>query len=299
MDQASFTDADGIEVGYRRWQPSGPATAVVLVLHGASEHGGRYDRFARALTGEGWAVYAPDHRGHGLTSTSTGRGIVGPRGFDGVVDDVEELRRLALAKCGDVPVLMFAHSMGSIIGFGYVQRYGAGLSACVLSGAIGVADGMAELAEGLRQAAEAGMAGEPMDALAPFNEPFEPSRTRYDWLSRDPDEVDKYIADPDCGDDLPLTYGFVAEMLRTASLTTPEAIASVPRELPFLLVTGDQDPVSNGGAQVRELDKRLRDQGIAVDARYYEGARHEVLNETNRDEVTSDVVEFFRSHANT
>lgn len=297
MDQASFTDADGIEIGYRRWQPSGSPTAVVLVLHGASEHGGRYGRFAQALTAEGWAVYAPDHRGHGLTSASTGRGIAGPRGFDGIVDDVDELRRLALGECGDVPVLLFAHSMGSIIGVGYVERYGAHLAACVLSGAIGAAEGMAELAEGLRQAAEAGMADEPMDALAPFNEAFEPARTPYDWLSRDPAEVDKYIADPDCGDDLPLTYGFVAEMLRTAALTTPEALATIPQELPFLLVTGDQDPVSDRGAQVRELEKRLRDHGIDIDARYYEGARHEVLNETNRDEVTNDVVQFFRSHA--
>ena len=297
MDQASFTDADGIEVGYRRWQPTGAPTAVVLVLHGASEHGARYDRFAQALVAEGWAVYAPDHRGHGLTSTSTGRGIAGPRGFDGIVDDVHELRALALGECGDVPVLLFAHSMGSIIGFGYVQRYGAGLSACVLSGAVGVGEGMAELADMLRQAAEAGMAEEPMAALAPFNEAFEPARTPYDWLSRDPTEVDKYIADPDCGDDLPLTYGFVAEMLRTAALTTPEAIGTIPKELPFLLVTGDQDPVSNSAAQVRELEKRLRDQGFDVDARYYAGARHEVLNETNRDEVTEDVVDFFRSHA--
>ena len=297
MDQASFTDADGIEVGYRRWRPSGDPSAVVLVLHGASEHGGRYDRFAQALVAEGWAVYAPDHRGHGLTSVSTGRGIAGPRGFDGIVDDVDELRRLALGECGEVPVLLFAHSMGSIIGLGYVQRYGANLAACVLSGSPGVAEGMAEMAEMLRQAAEGGMADDPMDALAPFNEAFEPARTPYDWLSRDPAEVDKYIADPDCGDDLPLTYGFVAEMLRTAALTAPDNLAAIPKALPFLLVTGDQDPVSDGAAQVRQLEQRLRDQGLDVDARYYGGARHEVLNETNRDEVTNDVVGFFRSHA--
>ena len=156
---------------------------------------------------------------------------------------------------------------------------------------MGPAETASELAEGLRQAIDAGMVDEPLDMLGGFNAGFEPARTAYDWLSRDADEVDTYIADPLCGDDLPLTYGFVAAMLETvAEVMEPAGIARVPDHLPVLLLTGEADPVSNGAAQVRELEKRLRDAGLDVTARYYAGARHEVLNETNRDEVQGDLL---------
>jgi alpha-beta hydrolase superfamily lysophospholipase len=146
---------------------------------------------------------------------------------------------------------------------------------------------------GMRAAIDAGMADEPLDALAGYNASDELTRTSYDWLSRDEDEVDKYIADPLCGDDNPLTYGYVAVLLETiADVMEPHAIARIPNGMPVLLLTGDRDPVSENGAQVRELERRLRDQGLDVTARYYAGARHEVLNETNRDEVHRDLVEW-------
>ena len=292
----TFRDADGVDVAYRRWLPSEPS-GIVLLLHGASEHGGRYERFATALVAEGWAVYAPDHRGHGRTSMSTGRGIMGPRGVDGLLDDIDELRRIAVDEVGDVPIVVFGHSMGSIFALGYVERFGAGLLGCALSGSLGVAgEGTAEMAAMMRQLADSGMADTPVEALSPFNAPFEPARTPYDWLSRDEAEVDAYIADPDCGDDLLLTYGFLAELVpMSAAGGEPDAIATIPAELPFLLVTGEEDSASNQAANVRPLEQRLRDAGHDVTAHYYPGARHEVLNETNRDEVTADIVSWLRS----
>ena len=295
MHEATFTDRDGIDVGYRRWLPES-VRGIVLVLHGASEHGGRYDRFAGALVAEGWAVHAIDHRGHGLTSASTGRGIMGPRGIDGVLDDIDELRRLAVAEHGDVPVVVFGHSMGSLIALAYVERSGQGLLGCVLSGSPGVAEGVADLAAAVRQLADDGMADVGVEALGPFNASFEPARTPYDWLSRDDAEVDAYIADPDCGDDLLLTYGYLAEiMTMSAASGERDAIASIPTALPFLLVAGERDAVSNDAANVRALEQVLRDTGHDVTARYYPDARHEVLNETNRDEVQSDIVAWLRA----
>jgi alpha-beta hydrolase superfamily lysophospholipase len=290
MDQGAFEDADGVEVAYRRVVPAVPR-GIVLVLHGASEHGGRYDRFARELAEHSWAAYAPDHRGHGRTALSSGRGRMGPGGAEGLLRDVDQLRGLAVEEVGDVPVVVFGHSMGSLIAIGYIERSGTGLAGCILSGNGGIADGLADLATMVRQVAEGGMADEVMDALSPFNEPFEPARTPYDWLSRDPAEVDAYIADPDCGDQLPLTYGFLAEIMELgARSTTPEGLGTIPAALPLLLVTGDQDPVSNDAANVRVLEQALRDRGLPVTAHYYEGARHEVLNETNRAEVQTDIV---------
>jgi alpha-beta hydrolase superfamily lysophospholipase len=291
MDELTFVDPDGVEVFYRRWTPDSEARAVVLFVHGASEHSARYGRVAEVLTGEGYAVYAPDLRGHGRTSGSTGPGRIGPRGMQGVLDDIGELGARARADCADRPIVLFGHSMGSLVVQAFVEQRGEDVTAYVLSGTMGPMEGVSELADGIRQAVDAGMADDPLDLLGGFNAAFEPARTTYDWLSRVPDEVDKYIADPLCGDDLPLTYGFVAEMLETiASVMEPAGIARVPKHLPVLLLTGDADPVSNGSVQVRELEKHLRDAGLDVTAKYYAGARHEVLNETNRDEVHADLV---------
>ena len=292
-DELTFTDPDGVEVFYRRWLPPTDAHAVVLVVHGASEHSARYGRLADALTERGYAVYAHDQRGHGHTAESTGPGRLGPGGMDGAIRDIGELRSRAGEDVPRRPVVVLGHSMGSVIVQAYVERKGAGLAGCVLSGTMGVMEAVDELAEGVRAAADAGMADEPLDALAGFNDAFEPARTPYDWLSRDPDEVDKYVADPWCGDSHPLTYGFVAGMLESVgTVMEPDDIARIPKDVPVLMMTGERDPVSNGAAQARELEKRLRDAGLDVTAHYYSDARHEIFNETNRDEVTADLVEW-------
>ena len=127
--------------------------------------------------------------------------------------------------------------------------------------------------------------------LGSFNTRFEPARTRFDWLSRDPREVDAYIADRYCGDSWPLSYSYVVEIMRMASDTMQApAIARIPKALPVLLITGEADPASNMAVQVRELERRLRAARLGVTARYYAEARHELLNETNREEVHKDVV---------
>jgi alpha-beta hydrolase superfamily lysophospholipase len=289
--ELTFTDADGIEVFYRRWLPTAPPRAAVLVVHGASEHSQRYTRAAGVLTDHGYAVYALDLRGHGRTATSTGPGRIGPRGMAGVLDDLEELARIAGRECGDVPIVLLGHSMGALVAQAFVEERGEILTAYVLSGTVGPMEGADELAAGMRQAIDAGMADEPLDILGGLNAEFEPARTPFDWLSRDPDEVDRYISDPLCGDDLPLTYGFVAEMIATgAHVMEPAGIARVPKHLRVLLLTGEADPVSDGAAQVRQLEQWLRDAGLDVTAEYYAGARHEVLNETNRAEVHDDLV---------
>ncbi len=290
MDELTFRDPDGIEVFYRRWLPAGTPRATVLVAHGLSEHSGRYGRFADALLGRQYAVYAPDHRGHGRTAKSTGVGRAGTGGMDAIVENLHHLREIATSEVATEPVVLFGHSMGALVAQAYAERHGAGLAALVLSGSPGVNDVLAELATGVQSAVDAGMGDEPLDALA-FEQPFEPIRTKYDWLSRDAAEVDAYIADPLCGDDVPPTYAFIAAMMQLAvDEMQPAAIAGIPRELPVLLVTGERDIASNEAAAVRELESRLRARGLDVDARYYPDARHEVLNELNRDEVTADIV---------
>jgi alpha-beta hydrolase superfamily lysophospholipase len=290
MEEKSFRGDDGVEVFYRQWVPEGPARAVVVIVHGASEHSARYARFASVLNDEGYAVFAPDLRGHGRTASSTGTGRLGERGMDGVFADLDALVDLARAELPSAPIVLFGHSMGALVAQAYVERSGDRLAAFVLSGSGGVVEDVADVVALVQAAVDAGMADEPLDMLAEHNAGFEPARTTYDWLSRDDDEVDKYVADPWCGSDAPLTYGFVAGMVETvASIMEPDALAKIPKHLPVLLITGERDPVSNGAVQVRTLEQRLCDAGLDVTAHYYADARHELLNETNRDEVHADV----------
>jgi alpha-beta hydrolase superfamily lysophospholipase len=296
MDELTLTDPDGVEIFFRRWRPEAPARAIVLVLHGASEHSGRYQRFAEVLNAEGCLVYADDHRGHGRTGQSYGVGATGPRGSEGMLDAIRAVHLRALADDGGLPVVVFGHSMGSVLTQVYAQRYGAELAGFVLSGSMAPSPELDEMITGIRAAVDGGMGDEPVDILGGFNAAFEPARTEYDWLSRDESEVDAYIADAFCGGDNPLTFGYalaVLELLRQGS--DPAGISAIPTGLPVLLITGEADPVSAGGELVRGLEAAYRDGGLSVESQYYADARHEVLNETNRDEVTADVVTWLRS----
>ena len=288
----TFTDADGVDITYRRWLPEGSkAKAAVQIAHGASEHSGRYDRFAQALVGAGYAVFANDHRGHGLTSKVTGVGQAGPRGWAGMIDDLGELAALARKEVGgDKKLVLLGHSMGSFLAQLFAQRRGDELDGLVLSGSSGGMAGVTDIIAMLEQMP----ADEPAALFGPLNANFEPARTPFDWLSRDEAEVDKYIDDPFCGDSHPLTIGFVADMLRhNASAWEDANEKGIPADLPVLFITGEADPVSDGAASIRELEARYRANGIKdLTAHYYAGARHELLNETNRDDVTRDVIEW-------
>ena len=207
-----------------------------------------------------------------------------------MLDDLRDVIDRARAEVPGVPVILFGHSMGSMIAQAYVQRFGDGLAGYVLSGCPGPNPDVEAMKAGLQAAVDAGQGDAPLGGmLSAFNEPFE-HRTGYEWLSRDASEVDKYCADPYCGDNHPLTAGFFNDLIGlSAPAMEPAGIATIP-SIPVLMITGEQDPAAGMGASARELEKRLRDAGLDVTAHLYPEARHELLNETNRDAVTADVV---------
>jgi alpha-beta hydrolase superfamily lysophospholipase len=284
--------ADGVRLRYRSWVPAGTVRGTVQVVHGASEHSGRYGRLAGALTARGLAVSALDLRGHGRTAEATGPGRFGAGGVDGLAADVLALQELAAAEHPGVPRVLVGHSMGSVVALAAAEQSGGGLAGLVLSGPIGVAPHLAESVAALEASTAAGAGDTPLDALGAFNQPFEPARTPYDWLSRDPAEVDAYLADPYCGDRMPLTTAYAAGVFGlSVRAASEEGVATLPDGLPVLLLAGRQDPVGGvDAAQVTALADLLRARGLPVDLRIYEDARHEVLNETNRDEVTGDLL---------
>jgi alpha-beta hydrolase superfamily lysophospholipase len=289
-DVERFQARDGVTIIYRRWLPDGEVRAAIQVVHGASEHSGRYGRLAGALTDRGVAVYAMDLRGHGHTAQGTGIGRFGAGNADSMVDDVVALDLIIAGEHPEEPRILLGHSMGSVIALAAAEKHGPALAGLVLSGALGVNDDLAQTVSALEAAVDAGMAEEPLD-LGTFNQAFEPARTRYDWLSRDTGEVDAYIADPLSGDDMPLTYAYAAGVFGlSVRAASPEGVGRLPENLPVLLLSGERDPVGGEAAAfVTALGRLMEKRGLPVERRIYPDARHEVFNETNRDEVVADL----------
>ena len=291
-DDGVLQGPDGSRVRYRRWLPDGDVHGTVQVVHGASEHSGRYSRLAGALTDRGLAVYAMDLRGHGRTAESTGIGRFGGLGVDAVLGDVEALHLVMDERHPGAPRVLLGQSMGSIIALASAERNGADLVGLALSGPVGVAPHLADSVTALEEAVAAGAGDHALDALGAFNESFEPARTRYDWLSRDPAEVDAYIADPLSGDEMPLTAAYAAGVFALAvRAATTDAVAALPDGLPVLLLSGELDPVGGSDAvQVTALARLFTERGLPVEQHVYPEARHEVFNEINRDEVVGDLL---------
>jgi alpha-beta hydrolase superfamily lysophospholipase len=284
---SSFTsNVDGTQVAIYTWADvAGQPAGVVQIAHGLAEHGERYDRFARALNAAGFVLHAVDHRGHGRSAN--GRlGDFGTAGFAGLAADVAQFGAALRAQHASLPLFLFAHSMGSFAAQAAIIDQAATWSGVVLSGSTAL-DMLA-----------AAMANAPADApagLEAFNAAFE-HRTGYEWLSCDNAEVDAYVADPWCGWDVPAAV--IASLFAPAArLADPAQLARIRRDLPMLITSGDADPLAGGGALIELLGKRYREAGITdVTVKLYPAARHEILNETNRAEVTADILAWLRAH---
>ena len=295
----SFTDPDGYEIFVYQWGPPADVAlkGVVQVEHGAAEHALRYERLARVLNQQGYIVYADDHRGHWKTAgTMDKAGVCGPDGWNGMVKDAWQLTEIIKEKHPGLPVFLFGHSMGSLMAQQYIQNWGEKLSGAILCGSTGISmvdAAVLPMAEGAAQGEAANQPSELFAGLfASVNAPFEPVKTPFDWLSRDEAEVQKYIDDPWSGFLFTngMTYEFIKGMV---NLFDPVNEANIPKNLPVFVISGELDPVgANDGAMV--LVNRYKDVlGLSdVNYRIYPGARHEILNETNRAEVHSDILDW-------
>ncbi|MGW6356345.1 alpha/beta hydrolase [Streptomyces sp. NPDC055092] len=273
----TFRSEDGLEIHVHEWHPATAPRAVVQLAHGMGEHARRYAPLAEALTARGYAVYADDHRGHGLTMHD-GPGYLGADGWNHLVGDLAALTRIIRERHPELPVILLGHSMGSFATQDYLLRHSGLIDAAALCGTTALDQLFAQLAE----------AGP--DVLAALNKPFEPARTPADWISRDIEQVDAYIADPLCG------FGLAEESMGQMASAAFERLADphgIRPELPLYVLVGDQDPVNGNLAFSDTLVERYRKIGLA-DVTYctYPGARHELFNETNRDEVVAHLLDW-------
>jgi alpha-beta hydrolase superfamily lysophospholipase len=267
--------SDGTRLIGQRWSTEGTARAAIVLAHGMGEHSLRYDRLGRALSDVGIDLLAVDQRGHGRTAAMAGTplGTLGPAGWDGLVADFALVVRSTRGERPEIPIVVLGHSMGSWVVQQFLLEHSAEVAAAVLSGtaalelALGGVDPTKEL------------------DLTAFNAPF-PARTGYEWLSRDPAEVDQYVAEPMCG------FGLDPDGLRGLVDAAPRLVdtAGLRAGLPLYVLVGSDDPVNGGMAALDPLLDRYRAAGLDVTLRRYAGGRHEMFNETNRDEVVADLI---------
>ena len=298
----TFTAADGAKLFVYRWQPDvGIGKAVVHIAHGMAEHAGRYERLAEALTENGFVVFANDYRGHGQTAPAAEDiGHFGDQdGWQRILKDIEELVRLERNEFFGHRIILFGHSLGSLVAQHLATR--DLFDAVAMSGANGLVRPLVHVGKLIAkiESWRLGKRGksELINNLTfdAFNKPFRPNRTSFDWLSRDETEVDKYIADSMCGF-LCSTQLWLDVLGAIAEAAQPEFRARVPKQLPMYLVSGSRDTANEEGRGSTALAEYYRSHGMEkVSYRIFPQARHETLNETNREEVTEHLVDWMNA----
>lgn len=305
-DTLQYTADDGVEIFVYRWAPddAGAVKAILHIAHGLAEHAPRYARLAGTLTAAGYVVYVNDHRGHGETAkTEADLGFFAERdGFSRCVRDLAGMIGQWKAQHPGLPAILLGHSMGSFFTQEYLYTFGDTIQAAVLSGSTGKPPARIHIGrvvariERWRHGARGRSALLTQLGFGENNKPFEPARTEFDWLSRDPAEVDKYVADPLCGFEVS-TQMWIDLMGSALAAGRPENQARIPKHLPVYIFSGDMDPIGGvKGKGVLQLADAYRHAGLTnVTCQLYPGGRHEMLNETNRDEVTADLLAWLDS----
>ncbi len=294
----NLTAEDGHKLFIRKWtsrntksQPRG----VMHINHGMAEHSARYADIAEKFTDKGYVVYAHDHRGHGY-SVQPGE-LLGhyadKNGWDKVIGDIYLIHEHIRQQYPATPILLMGHSMGSFIVQSYAVKYGDTLSALILSGSAFHTQFTVNYAEmAIRiEKARSGPYGRSklLDFLTfgTYNQNFAPVRSRADWLSRDPRQVDAYVNDPLCG--FLCTNQMWLDMLKgIRGISKLKNLRRIPNKLPILMFSGEMDPMSYDPKEhgIKKLADRYKAAGQhTVTYKIFPKGRHEILNEVNRWEV--------------
>lgn len=281
-----------------RWIPEKERPVCILqIIHGMSEYIDRYDEFAHFMAERGILVVGDDHLGHGK-SVNPGE----PYGYfckedaaTVLVRDEHRLKKMIQEQYQGVPYIILGHSMGSFIARNYLIRYGSGIDGAVIMGTgmqpkleiavVRVLAGIQTLLFGPKHVSRL------IDRLAfgNFNKRIKSPRTSSDWLCANAESVERYIADPLCGFVF-TANGFQTLMKLIWNLHDTEKLRQMPGQLPVFFVAGEDDPVGDYGQAVKEVCDSFGKLGMEhVQMKLYPGDRHEILNETDRENVYGDI----------
>lgn len=283
-----------------RWEPdSGKPEYIVQIIHGMAEHVERYAGFAEFLTSKGCVVVAEDHLGHGKTAENGVHGYFCKQDpATVVVRDVHRLKKLTQERFPGVPYYIIGHSMGSFILRNYLFRYGKGIDGAVI---MGTGQQPLYLPVGLKCTAALvslfGGAAKPSEfinkaSFGAYLKRIPNPRTAYDWLTKDEKVVDEYIADPECG------FTFTGNGFRTLAelilrLNRKSNLSKMPVTLRVLIASGSEDPVGDYGEGPRKVCEQFKAEGMQrVELKIYEGDRHEILNELDKEQVYEDIYQW-------
>lgn len=304
-EEFTFKGKEAVHIYYYRWQvPEEVETkGIVLILHGMAEHALRYVDFANFLSEHGYIVYAVDHRGHGKTGKSIDSlGYFGEGGWNLLVNDVHQLLSIIKSNHKDIPIILFGHSMGSILARTCISEYGSEFDAVILSGTSNGKTGFLRktslcLAKIITFITGGKEKSSFMDKLAfgNYNKKFSKD-TLVEWLTRDEEKKQEYIDDELCG--FICTSSLFVDMLDGINRNAKKSnVKRVPINLPMYIFSGTMDPVGNYGKDVVDTYELYKDvAGLEnVKLKLYENGRHEMLNEINNDEVYKDILEWIEA----
>jgi len=296
----TYKSKDGESIFYYKWSanPNIPLKGIVQISHGVGEHAGRYQPIAKILIDQGYEVYANDHRVHGRTAKSKElMGFYeGNNYFDDAVEDMRQLTMIIKKEHPTKKIVLFGHSMGSLLSRQYVTKYGDDLHALVLSGTASFMKGLGAVGLASAKVISAFRGRSRSNDLlksvffSEFNKKFKPNRTKVDWISSDEKQVDLFEADPYRIEDFSLSV-FLDILKGSKEINKQLTFNSTPKNLPIFIFSGDKDPVGEMGKGVKKVINQYKKAGINdLTSKIYEGGRHEMLNETNKEEVEQDVI---------
>lgn len=296
-ERKKFASTNSVnQIAYYSIAPRENPIAVLQFCHGMAEHSKRYEAFGEFLASQGIVFCICDHLGHGESINSEADlGYFAKKdGWRNLVEDAAKFTVIMKQQYPNIPYFIAGHSMGSFVARAYLSTHGELVDGGVI---IGTGNATPLIAAGVSVSKLiAFFKGERyrsklLDKLSfgGYTKRIADVRTSSDWLSRDAKHVDQYRTDPLCGF-IFTASGFkdVSTMMRFVS--TKKWAESVPKNLPIFLLAGDQDPVGEYGAGVKKVSTMLQTSGVKdVTLKLYEGGRHEILNETNYNEVYTDI----------
>ncbi len=286
------------------WIPDGEPKAILQMCHGMVEYIDRYDEFARYLAERGYYVVGHDHLGHGKSILSKEHyGFFHETyGNQYVIGDIHRLRTMTQKKYPELPYFMLGHSMGSFLLRQYLIMKGEGLAGAIIMGTgyqpLAVLMAGQKVCKAIAKVKGWKYRSEFVNNLSfgSFNKKFEPAETPRDWVTSDKEKRAAYVKDPLCGFTFTVSgYFHMFEGMKL--LETKGSVEKIPTDLPIFFVAGQDDPVGDFGKGVTRIFEKYKNAGIKnVDMKLYPNDRHEILNETDREQVYEDLYQWMEGN---
>lgn len=275
---------------------------IFQIAHGVSEHIGRYEEFAEFLAKNGYIVCGNDHLGHGKSASCEDEiGFFAEQDGDiRLVDDMHILSIIMKKKYPNIPLYLFGHSMGSLCARVYASNFGNELNGLILCGTGELPSSAVVLEQPLnflcnKLGAKAEISNSLFDKISTIG--IKDKKTDKDWLSRNEENVQRFLDDPLCGTDMKL--GAIKDIVSLAnSACSTQWAASLPENLPIMIISGAKDPIGFNGKGIIAVSDNLEEAGHSPEVIMYPGDRHEILNEDNRENVYNDVLSWLSKTLN-